>query len=267
MNTQNTNPLLDTLKARLPGETFKLPSGGLFYNNGELSADVTNGEVHVFPLTAVDEILLKTPDKLLSGRAIAEVFARCIPQITKPDQLLSRDVDYLLMCLRLISYGDTVSITYNHHCKETSVDRSYEVSLRPLVQKARQIDPTTLTQLFVITLPSEQVVHLRPPLFGSVMRLYLTNFEASNSDEDIISTQLKLLDIVTDTIVSVDGIDDRNMIREWIKALPAGWMQQISDALQHVSEWGPSTSVQVTCKDCGEAIEIEIPLNPIAFFS
>ena len=57
------------------------------------------------------------------------------------------------------------------------------------------------------------------------------------------------------------------MIREWIRELPAGWLDQISTATQAFSTWGPSSAWTTTCKDCGKEITIEIPLNPIAFFS
>ena len=39
------NPLLASL--RIPGETFRLPSHGLFYTDGELDDSVVNGEVEV----------------------------------------------------------------------------------------------------------------------------------------------------------------------------------------------------------------------------
>jgi hypothetical protein len=268
-NTVPTNPLLQTLKARIPGETFRLPSQGLFYKNGELSDDVTNGEVHVFPVTTIDEIILKTPDKLMSGRAITEVFERCIPQVKKPMELLSKDVDYLLMCLRLISYGDTLEVTFNHDCKEDSKNHNYSVELRPLISKTRPIDPTIVGSAFSLKLPSDQVVELRPPLYGSVLSLYLSDFETSrlSADERFQQSQEQLLNIIMDTIVTVDGYGERDMIREWIKQIPAGWMQQIGEAMQRIGDWGPSAVIQTVCKDCGEEIELEIPLNPVAFFS
>jgi hypothetical protein len=260
------NPLLLALRARIPGETFRLPSQGLFYTNGELASDVVNGEVHVFPLTAIDEITIKTPDKLLSGKAIEDVFLRCIPQILKPMKLLSKDVDYLLMCLRLISYGDEMEIQYKHTC-EGAKDNGYIVNLRPLVAAAKPIDPTLIGTTFMLKLGDAMVVKLRPPIFESVMGMYLTNFQATNQSITLKEAQMKLLDLVTDTIVSVDGITDHQQIQEWIREIPAGWMQQVTSALQQVGDWGAVTSTNLTCRDCGKAIEVEVPLNPISFFS
>ena len=86
MNTEN--PLLS--KVRMPGETYRLPSNDLFYHNDELDPSVRDGEVHVYPMTAVDEIIMKSPDMLFSGKAVEEVFLRCVPQIKKPMELLGK---------------------------------------------------------------------------------------------------------------------------------------------------------------------------------
>lgn len=268
MLEHTTNPLLHTLRTRIPGETFRLPSQGLFYTNGELDDDVVNGEVHVFPVTTMDEITLKTPDKLLSGKAVNEVFARCIPQVRKPMELLSKDVDYLLMCLRLISYGDTVSVSYKHSC-DNAKRHQYEVELRPLIIKSKQIDPTTIGTKYTLKMGSDQIVELRPPLYGGVLKMYLSDFDANRMtpEERDIEYQNQLVDIIVSTIVSVDGITDKALIAEWIKALPAGEGKRIGDTMKEAGDWGPTTEWSTVCKDCGEELTLEIPLNPISFFS
>lgn len=67
-NTTDTearkNPLLE--KVQIPGEKFRMPSGGIFYNKGELEENIEEGEVYVHPMNAMDELTLKSPDKLLS---------------------------------------------------------------------------------------------------------------------------------------------------------------------------------------------------------
>ena len=107
------NPLLKR-KNKFPGETYRLPSKGLLYFNGELDEEVKDGEVIIYPMTTLDEIYMKTPDMLFQGTAIDTVFKRCIPQIKQPLNLLSNDVDYLLAALRKVSYGNHILI--NHNC-------------------------------------------------------------------------------------------------------------------------------------------------------
>jgi hypothetical protein len=76
----------------------------------------------------------------------------------------------------------------------------------------------------------------------------------------------QLINVISDMIVSVDGETDRNMIREWLQALPPNYLKCISDVTEKVSHWGPDLSVQVLCKDCGEPFTTELPINPISFF-
>ena len=103
------NPLLK--KIQLPGKRFRLPSRGLFYINGELDENVKEGEIEIFSMTTSDEVTLRSPEFLFSGEAIERVFLRCVPEIKKPLELLSKDVDFVLACLRIVSYGGTYNIT------------------------------------------------------------------------------------------------------------------------------------------------------------
>lgn len=266
MSDNQINPLLVTLKSRLPGGAFTIPSQGIFYTNGELSEDVKNGEIQVMPMTAMDEILIKTPDKLMSGKAIEEVFERCIPQVLKPREMLSKDVDFLLMCIRYISYGQSMNLQYKHTC-ENAKEHEYVIDLLPLIKATRRIDATTIDSRFSLVLPNDQVIRLRPPLFSSVLALYMSNFEQANvAGVAETDSHLKMFDVVVSTIESVDGITDKELIKEWVKQIPVGYMSQIGDIMQNVSDWGISSSVEVHCKDCKEKLQMEIPLNPVAFF-
>jgi hypothetical protein len=261
-NTPKNNPLLDRI--RLPGETFKLPSLALFYKNGELDDSVVDGEVHVFPMTTIDEIVLKTPDRLLDGKAIYEVFSRCIPQVKKAGSLLAKDVDYLLACLRLVTYGPEMEIHYAHDCEDAK-ENNYMIELRPLLQRAKPIDPTTIGSSFKHVLPNGQVVKFRPPLFASVIQLsQAIDFAPS----DITSEEYGKLVIRTlaNMIESVDEVTDSEMIFDWLVALSSGWVRGISDAVKDVSDWGVNFKTPITCKDCGGLIDIEISTNPLTFF-
>ena len=66
--TDNTNPLAGHF--RQPKLYVKLPSGGQF-NNKEALDMPENGELAIFPMTAKDELLMKNPDALLNGDAVA----------------------------------------------------------------------------------------------------------------------------------------------------------------------------------------------------
>lgn len=255
------NPLLT--RVELPGSTFQLPSRGLFYNNGELRDDVEMGEVHVHPMSAYDEILMKTPDCLFSGEAVHKVFKRCIPQVLKPTELLAKDVDFLLVCLRLVTFGNEMEVKYKHDC-ENAKTHSYMIDISNFINTAKRLDPTKIGSIYTVEMPNGQVVKLHPSRFKDTIKMYQdVNPNRETTPED----ELELTVFIIKSIIhSVDGIEDDKLIEEWIKQIPAGWLGMLTDTIEKTSDFGPNFTFQTKCKDCGETIDIQSPINPISFF-
>jgi len=259
--TPQVNPLLRSVY--IPGETFRLPSMGIFYNNGELSPDVKNGEVVVNPMTTMDEIIIKTTDKLLNGTAITEVFQRCIVGIDKPLELFSKDVDFLMLCLRKVTYGNEFDLPLTHDC-ENAQEHAYRVSLPDFITRTRSIDPTSINSLYTIKMENGQAVKLNPPRFGLVLSLYQSIAEMKQrSNEEL---QKEAFANLAGLIQSVDGVNDKEHIIEWLKQVPASFVDRINKKTEEGSNWGPEFSVSVNCKDCDKKWDVSIPLNPVSFF-
>lgn len=259
---QRVNPLLERVK--MPGETFTLPSGGLFYNDGELSNEVRQAEVHVHPMTAIDEITIKTPDLLFSGEAVKQVFERCIPSVLKPDRLLAKDVDFLLLCLRKVSYGDTISLEHKHDCPDAK-EHSYQVDVGKFIRDAKRIDPTTIASKFSIKMPNDQVVQMMPIRFKQFVEIMQVN----NPNEKLTPKESvkRMAESVSEMIVKVDDIVDKEMIREWLVSVKPTFISEINDKIDNTMEWGPEYDTTVECKDCGNQTTLTAPMNPLYFFT
>jgi hypothetical protein len=256
----STNPLLSRVK--IPGETIRLPSNGIFYVNGEISQDVTDGEIHLYPLTTMSEILLRSPDKLLNGEALIEVLMQSAPQVLKPMDLLSKDVDYILTALRKVTYGDVIEIKYQHTC-ENAKEHTYGVSLSRILGASKVIDPTTLNQVFALDLPNGQVVKLQPMRFKNVIEI-MQSVQSVASDDKMIGEQL--IKSVSYMISAVDEISDPVMISEWLNQIPTTWFNDISKTIERISDWGPVFEYKDVCLDCGQEVELSVSLNPLTFF-
>jgi hypothetical protein len=261
---QIPNSLLDRL--RIPGETFRLPSQGLFYKSGELGDDVKNGEVEVYPMTAIDEIILNTPDKLLSGKAMTEVVAHCVPSIKKPGQLLSKDIDFLMACLRNVSFGPNMTITYTHSC-EKAIEHEYEVSIANLIKGAKTIDPTTMVAEFTATMPNGQIVTLTPWTYDAIMELYQTTAMMKTDEISPEESHKLIIGTLTSAIKKVDDDSDKAHIGEWVGAIPLGWKKEIEEVTRKNSSWGMDYRSAQKCKDCDQEIMVDITPNPVSFFS
>ena len=255
------NPLL--ARVEMPGSTFQLPSRGLFYKKGELRDDVELGEIHVHPMSAYDEILMKSPDHLFSGEAVDKVFKRCMPQILQPLKLLAKDVDFLLVCLRQVTFGNEMDVTYTHDCKDAK-SHPYIIHLSEFLSSSKKIDPTSVVKNYTTTLENGQVVKLNPSRFEDVIKLYQTA-EGGNqlTPEDELDVTVHMIRSV---IFSVDGEEDPEFIGEWIRTISAGWLVKVTSIIEKASDFGPDFTLHTTCKDCKKKIEIQTPVNPISFF-
>jgi hypothetical protein len=261
-SSQKVNPLLQRIQ--MPGETFTLPSGGIFYANGELDPSVKNAEVRVHPMAAIDEIMIKTPDMLFSGDAVRQIFARCIPQITNVDGLLAKDVDFLLVCLRKVSYGDTVEIEHKHNCKDAK-RHSYMIDINQFIRTAKRIDPTAVGKEFCVTMPNGQVVQLQPIRYADFVGIMQINTNEEDSTPELIRDTM--VRSISNIIVRVDDVEDKGLIQEWLSQVPPMFTKKINENVDKTLAWGPEFRVELECKDCGEKMQVMAPLNPLSFFT
>lgn len=103
----DNNPLKQYF--RRPAVYIKLPSGGKYYPAGVLEVP-ENGEIPVYPMTAIDEITTKTPDALYNGSAMVELIKSCIPCIKDPWAINSMDLDAILIGIRAAAGGSDLEI-------------------------------------------------------------------------------------------------------------------------------------------------------------
>jgi hypothetical protein len=284
------NPLLE--KNKMPGQRFRMPSRGLFYTNGELADTVKDGEVEVFPMKTIDEINLKTPDLIFQGNVIERVFKRCIPEIVKPMELLSNDVDYLMAALWKVSHGNSLPIKTTCECTNHKTTREYTIPLdKLLAQNTVELDKDKLLSEynFEITNPSTNVtldIQLKPIKYDNLVSTYQTQSQnlvkyndftvPEGLDDEEKEKYTKEMEesmehyislILSSMIESVDGITDRDNIEEWVLDLRVPMKKQLSEKIEKVSSWGVKFDYTVNCFDCGKPIDVSPMLNPVSFFS
>jgi len=264
------NPLLQS--KRLPGETVRLPSRALTYTTNQVAPEVLEkGELHVYPMATYEEILMKTPDLLFSGQAIVQTFSRCIPQIVNPLELIAKDVDFLLVILRKITYGSTVEIKYDHSC-ENHKPHTYNIDVRQFLNKIKELDPTTFKERLKYTMPSGESVNIRPYLLADVIAASQRSMENRNAGElsDLEFAQMissTIIEGLAPALVDVDGVSEQGFIREWLETIPPPWVADLTHHVEQVNKFGLEFQSDVVCKDCKAALTLNVPLNPQSFFT
>jgi hypothetical protein len=264
------NPLLSKLK--LPGKIFTLPSRGLPYTKGEISDEckAKGGELQVKPMSALAEIKLRSADLLYSGTAIDEVMRECVPDVNKPLSLASQDLDALLVYLRVVTYGEQLSIESQHDC-ENSKPHTYGLQLGDVVQKGLKnlLGDEHYSLAYSVTLSNGQVVRLKPQSFGEVISFIQETQLANSSKEGFtaaVTQKLFQMNLMS-SIASVDGIDDPEMIRDWLTGITPIMRNAIVKQAEAANTWGFDLKPTIKCRDCSREYAFELPLNPVTFFS
>ena len=123
---------------RQPKIYIKLPSGGKWYPKNPMEKS-GSGELPIYSMTAKDELMIKTPDALMSGEATVEVIKSCCPLIDDPWSMPAIDLDAVLIAIRIATYGEkmemTVPIRYKENDKEQVGSETIEIDLRELLDK------------------------------------------------------------------------------------------------------------------------------------
>mgnify|MGYP000403691324 CR=1 FL=1 len=117
---------------RQPKLFIDLPSKGKYYNS-TIIEDEQYVQVPVFGMNAMDEIMFKTPDALFTGESTAQVIKSCIPSILDPWNLVGFDIDYVLIAIRIATYGDEMPITTK--CSKCDTETQSSLSLTRMIQK------------------------------------------------------------------------------------------------------------------------------------
>lgn len=293
----NSNPLLNpkqqTNKPNPLAGHFRsakiyitLPSEGKYYPDDCLDMPET-GELPVMPMTAKDELALKTPDALLSGQATVDLIQSCIPNIKNAWGMPSLDIDACLIAIRIASYGEHMTISATAPNTKTPVD--YTVDLRQVLDRytnAKFVD-SYVTQDLTVT--------IRPLTYKEFSKVSMQTFEEQRIfslvnndkiDEDAKLKQFnttfnKLRDItlgmVINSVVSIqvgdEVVTDRNHIVEFLENTDKAFFKSLSDHIEKQKQefTVPPMTVRSTEdqieEGAPETFEVPIVFDQSSFFA
>jgi hypothetical protein len=273
-----TNPLSQYF--RQPSIYIKLPSQGQNYPAGSLDMPV-NGELPVYPMTAIDEITYRTPDALFNGQATVNVIQSCIPNIKDAWAVPSIDLDTILIAIRIASYGHDMEFgTTCPACEDTS-ERT--VDLRTMLDALRAPDYTAhITH-------GDLEIYFRP-----------LNYKNLNDNSQLQFEQQKLLQIIPDSTVSEEDkmtaltkafkqlteitvqsltlsitaiktpsalVTEHSYIEDFLKNCDRELFNQIRDHVLKLREFSELQPLKLTCTACNHNYEQSLTLDMTSFFA
>lgn len=244
-NQLSQNPLFNYM--RQPKIYIKLPSGGKFWEQNSLTITESE-EIPVYSMTAKDELIFKTPDALMNGQAIVDVIQSCIPSIKNAWAIPTIDLDFILIAIRLATYGNKMQVSHTIPVIEEEVD--HYLDLRIVLDQQSNItwvDQIIINENFIIfvkPLTFKNITQIGIKQFETTKILTVINNEKLNEDEKLklFKESFNKLTQITIELVS-DSIDkiyangqivvDRNHIKEFVENADKDLFKKIQD---HLSE-------------------------------
>lgn len=277
---QNENPLKNYF--RNPKHFTPLPSGGNWYASGSIEWPAS-GEVAVYPMTAKDEIMMKTPDALLSGEATVELIQSCIPAIKDAWQVPSIDMDVILLAIRIATYGSELEV--NPSCPKCSTVNHFAADLKEaMAHSLRQTWQNTMEL-------NELKIHLRPLNYRQMTVKQMRTFEEQKlitemnrselsveqkskiMNEALKKLSLMTLDIVLDSIDTIelpDGtyVSDQDQIQEFLQNTDKSVFNTIEKRIRNNKEKFNLRPLRAVCEneECRHEWEYPMEFDYVNFF-
>jgi len=274
--TINNNPLRQYF--RRPAVHLRLPSKGKYYADHVIDMPPT-GELPVYPMTAIDEITVKTPDALFNGSAIPELIKSCIPDIKDPWSINNVDLDAVLISIKAATGSGEMDLdTVCPACEEES---KYGVSLVGMLTQLKDGD---YDKEFAI---NDLCIKFRPITYKEMNSASINQFEIQkvfNSVEQLtddreksekIKTAIMLITELTMQLLAnaieyistpTTRVDENEYILDFLQNCDKDSYTKIKDYHAKLKEDTTIKPLQLTCTSCSHKYEQPFTLNTADFF-
>lgn len=263
---------------RRPTIYIKLPSGGRQYKPGVVNLP-DNDELPVYPMTAIDEITLKTPDALYNGNAVADLIKSCIPAIVDPWKINNVDLDAILIAIRTASEGNDQEI--NTVCPSCNEEATYGVNL---VSMLPTINFKVYERELVI---GDLTIKMRPLEYKDVNTINIRQFETqkilsqASYIEDVDQKSAKMKEVlmsITDATnkalaVTIEFIktptayvDQTEYILDFLLNCDKKTYELIKEHSMKLKNESEMKPMKIKCIHCQHEYEQAVNLNMSDFF-
>lgn len=240
----------------VPHELAPLPSSGKCY---PVESSLHGAEaVEIKAMTAREEDILTSQALLKKGTVVTELIKSCLvdKSISVLD-LLSGDRNALMVAIRVTGYGPEYNAELE--CTECGVKSPHDFDLAALPIKRLELEPVvTGENLFEFLLPhTKKTVKFK--------------FMTGRDEEEMLATSQKqkklglsgesaVTSSLLHTIVSIDGVEDRAKVANFVKVMPARDSLALRNFIKD-NEPGIMMKQETTCGACGHSEEVTMPLG------
>ena len=258
---QVSNVMRDDFGLDIPAESVPLPSRGVIYRqDGPLFGKET---LDITPMTAKEEDILTSRAYIKNGTVLSKLIQSCLlDKSIDPDSMISGDRNALLVSLRITGYGADYDVEID--CPACSSKSKQSFDLSSLAIKRLEIETVMQGEnLFEIQLPvTKKVVRVKFLTGADEREMMIT---AERRKKGGLKTESAVTDRLMRSIVSVDGITDKNKLSFFVKNIPARDSLVLRKFLDK-HEPGIEMKSWMSCPSCHEQSEVGLPMGASFFW-
>lgn len=264
---------------RRPAVYMRLPSGGAGYPEGSLDMP-DNGELPIYPMTAIDEITARTPDALFNGTAVVELIRSCVPNIKDPWAVTNVDLDALLVAIKAAS-SPSGEMDVESQCPKCEDISTFKINLGGILSGLSS--PNFDAELEV----GDLSIKFRPLSFKEVNEASLEQFQlqrvfaqvdnmedeeqrAKAMQEALAKITNLTMVLLSKSIVHINTptlpVTEQDFILDFLQHCDRNLYIQIRDFSTKIREESEIKPMKFTCASCSNEYEQQITLNPTDFF-
>ena len=262
---------------RQPKIFIDLPSRGAYHADGTLLGEVTN--MPVYGMTGMDEIIVKTPDALMTGESVVKVIESCCPTVKDAWSLSVLDTDLIFAAIRIATYGNQLGMS--NTCTECGAESDYDADLNKVVEHYSNCKYDNRVVV------GDLVINLHPLTYKQSTEFNMKNFafqqqlrqvepmEETPERQAIINKLWNDLAesqnlLFTTTIHSVETestiVTERGHIEEWIKNCDRSIIDAVKEQIEKNRRVWDMPTYPVKCNSCGHEVNLMVDLDQSNFF-
>jgi hypothetical protein len=272
----SVNPLQNYF--RQPKIYIKLPSKGMYSNPGTFTVEVD--KIAVYGMSGMDEIIMKTPDSLLSGESIAQVIKSCCPGIANPWELTVLDTDLIFASIRIATYGNLMSVT--HTCAKCKTENEYDLDMNQVIEfftNCKYDNKITLENMIINTQPLsyKESTNFSIENFGLQQRLAQTEKVEDEEQKqkyindifkDLAKLQAEIYFLSIESVeVNNSVVTEKEYIKEWLVNCDKLVYDSIKNHIDKNRQTWQAPTFSVKCTACENEANIRVELDQSNFFA
>lgn len=260
--TSRQNVMKEEFGWEVPIESIPLPTRGMIYHP---DSTLYNREtLQIRAMTAREEDILASPAFHKDGTSLTHLIHSCLTDKTiDSEDMIIGDRMALMIGIRVTGYGPEYHA--NAGCQFCNTVNSFTVDLSSLPIRRLSIEPTK---------PGENRFAYSLPVTGKKVEFrYMTSREdrqrkaASENMQKITGASItnSITSFLENSIISVDGVEDRMKIRHFVMNMPAFDSKSLRRFILD-NEPGMDMSCEFSCKNCSQRNETKMPMTSEFFW-